>query len=205
MQIIAKVSMCCSHAEHLRESKYTQPSQSQSNIKTIRIYLRMQQKIYLEYFQKWLKQGSDSTLHQPMMMSFRDLNMDTSLRTFLGDYIPAAGAKAISDNYWLITRALQLVNFPLAIPGTNVYAAVKARKIAVKIFEDAIKDSKKAMSSGLEPHCLVDEWNKNLLAEHGNTEKYSDHEMALVVLSFIFASQGGFTLSLLYIYTESLV
>lgn len=45
-------------------------------------------------------------------MIFRDLNMQTSLRVFCGNYISEVNAQEISDKYWQITLALELVNFP---------------------------------------------------------------------------------------------
>lgn len=45
-------------------------------------------------------------------MLFRDLNMETSLRVFCGSYISEEDAKDVSDKYWMITQALELVNFP---------------------------------------------------------------------------------------------
>lgn len=45
-------------------------------------------------------------------MLFRDLNMETSLRVFCGEYIAQSNVKEISDKYWQITKALELVNFP---------------------------------------------------------------------------------------------
>jgi len=56
--------------------------------------------------------------------------METSLRVFCGPHIPEQAAIEINEKYWAITQALELVNFPLAIPGTNVYKAIQARKVA---------------------------------------------------------------------------
>lgn len=64
-------------------------------------------------------------------------------------------------------------------------------------------ESKKRMASGEEPDCLVDAWIKAMIEaktsnENVNGEKallnreYSDHEIAMVLLSFLFASQGEF-------------
>jgi len=116
--------------------------------------------------------------------------MMTSLHVFCGDYITEQEAQEISDRYWYITRALELVNFPLAVPGTKVYKATQARKAAVKIFEACVKQSKERMKTGAEPLCLLDEWNQNLFETNQGDEKYSDTEQALVIFSFIFASQG---------------
>jgi len=62
-------------------------------------------------------------------MIARYLNMDTSLRVFCGDHIPEHAAKEINEKYWAITQSLELVNFPLALPGTKVYKAIQARKV----------------------------------------------------------------------------
>lgn len=159
--------------------------------RALAIYLKVQEKIYRQHFAKWLSHDTQANTPRKYQLLFRDLNMDTSLRVFLGEYVTEEGAKAISDNYWLITKALELVNFPLAVPGTKVYAAVQARKIAMKVFESACAQSKQRMATpGAQPHCLLDEWIKNLLEQHDGVEKYSNTEMSLVILSFIFASQG---------------
>ena len=147
----------------------------------------MQERIRKEHFTRWL---ADTSPPQPYMMQFRDLNLETSLRTFCGDYITAAGVKEIGENYWLITQALELVNFPLALPGTKVYKAVKAMKIALRWLEHASCESKKRMAAGGEPNCMIDGWNQGLIESGQGMDKYSDNEKAMVIISFIFASQG---------------
>lgn len=49
---------------------------------------------------------------KPYWMLFRDLNMETSLRVFCGEYIAQENVSEISAKYWQITKALELVNFP---------------------------------------------------------------------------------------------
>jgi len=114
--------------------------------------------------------------------------METSLKVFCGDYITDKDAKEISDKYWQITQALELVNFPFAFPGTKVWSACRAREVTVKYLSKAAAASKKAVAAGKEPDCLLDEWVEEIHA--GKVRKYDDKEMALVLLSFIFASQG---------------
>ena len=148
------------------------------------------------------------------MMKFRDLNMETSLRVFCGDYIPAEGAQQVSDNYWLITVALELVNFPFAFPGTKVYKAIQARKMAMKWFEHTARESKKRMAEGQEVTCLTDAWIKAMIdAREQNQDSdleaetrkvlvrdFSDREIAMVLLSFLFASQDAMSSGLTYLF-----
>lgn len=147
---------------------------------------------------------------KPFMMAMRDLNMETSLKTFCGPYITDEAAAEISEKYWLITVALELVNFPLAVPGTKVYNAIQARKIAMKHLMAASAASKERMAQpGAEAKCLLDEWVQAMLearkgaGEDGEqrrvlSREYSDHEIGMVILSFLFASQDAMTSAVVY-------
>lgn len=93
-----------------------------------------------------------------------------------------------------------------AFPGTKVWGACRARATTVGYLADAAAASKEAIAGGKEPDCLLDAWVAEILqakawrersegddtAERPNLilREYSNHEMALVLLSFIFASQG---------------
>lgn len=133
------------------------------------------------------------------MMTSRYLNMDTSLRVFCGNHLPEHAAQEINDKYWAITQSLELVNFPLALPGTKVYKAIQARKAAMYWLELAAHNSKIAMSKGAEPECMLDEW-VNILADpnYKGRREFSDLEMAMVVFSFLFASQDAMSSGLIY-------
>lgn len=149
---------------------------------------------------------------QPKMMEFRELNMETSLRVFCGNYIPEHGQKQVSENYWLITVALELVNFPFAWPGTKVYKAIQARKLAMKWFEHTAREAKKRMAAGGEVTCLTDAWVKAMLdARDAGPDvpseqrrlllrDFSDYEIAQVLLSFLFASQDAMSCGVTYLF-----
>lgn len=159
---------------------------------------------------------SEDGSFRPYQMPFRDLNMDTSLRVFCGDYIPEHGAKEVSDNYWLITVALELVNFPFAFPGTKVYKAIQARKLAMKWFELTARESKKRMAEGGQVNCLTDAWVKAMLDAREETSNgvseltseqrrllvrdFSDREIAMVLMSFLFASQDAMSSAVVYLF-----
>ncbi|KAF7320157.1 Cytochrome P450 [Mycena kentingensis (nom. inval.)] len=165
--------------------------------KAIGMYVAIQDSITRKHFAQWAKDYSTSP--KPIMMTARYLNMDTSLRVFCGNHIPEEATKEISDKYWFITQALELVNFPLALPGTKIYKAIQARKIALKWLTHAAHQSKIEMARGGEPTCLLDQWVQvlNDPAYKGRRE-FSDHEMAMVVFSFLFASQDAMSSGLIY-------
>jgi len=189
--------------------------------RALAIYLKMQERIYSRTFNEWLDANRARTAAgqgpEPYMMRVRDLNMETSLRVFCGNYLPEHACQEISHVYWDLTRALELVNFPLALPGTKVYKAIKGRKRVMTWFEYCSAESKKRMAlPGSQPECLLDAWIKEMLdarayeasASAGNhvsgegkpllVRDYSDNEIGLVLLSFLFASQDAMTSGLIY-------
>jgi len=133
------------------------------------------------------------------MMDIRYCNMETSLRVFCGSYIPEEAIRDINAKYWAITKSLQLVNFPFAFPGTNVWKAIQGRKAAMKWLELAAHKSKKAMASGAEPECMLDQWI-NSLNDPGykGRRDFTEVEMAMVMFSFLFASQDAMSSGLVY-------
>ena len=152
-----------------------------------------------KHIQQWFEIFKADPTEKMMMMKIRDLNMETSLRVFCGSHLPDEAPREISDKYWDITIALELVNFPFALPGTKVYRAIQARKIALAWLELAAHRSKEAMAQGKEPSCMLDEWVTllNDPAYKGRRE-FSDHEMAMVLFSFVFASQDAMSSGLIY-------
>lgn len=133
------------------------------------------------------------------MMIARHLNMETSLGVFCGSYIPEDAANEINTKYWDITQSLELVNFPLALPGTKVYKAIQARKVAMYWLEQAAHKSKIAMAAGGDPHCMLDEWVQSLNdPNYKGRREFSDLEMAMVIFSFLFASQDAMSSGLIY-------
>ncbi|KAL8280254.1 hypothetical protein RQP46_007368 [Phenoliferia psychrophenolica] len=77
--------------------------------KALAIYLAAQDRINRKFFTEWT---ADPSPAKPFMMIFRDLNMYTSLQVFCGTYVKDENVKEITEKYWLITRALELVNVP---------------------------------------------------------------------------------------------
>ncbi|KAF9478018.1 cytochrome P450 sterol C22-desaturase [Pholiota conissans] len=167
--------------------------------KALGIYVAIQENICRKHIYRWLDTAEKSSSSIPIMMIARHLNMETSLGVFCGTYIPEEAANEINVKYWDITQALELVNFPLALPGTKVYKAIQARKVAMYWLEQAAHKSKIAMANGAEPHCMLDEWVQTLHdPSYKGRREFSDLEMAMVIFSFLFASQDAMSSGLIY-------
>ncbi|TEB39082.1 C-22 sterol desaturase [Coprinellus micaceus] len=168
--------------------------------RALSIYIPIQESLAKKHLSQWLENAKGGK-SQPIMMTARELNMITSLRVFCGSHLPDEAAREINDKYWLITQALELVNFPLALPGTKVYKAIQARKAAMRWLELAASRSKAAMVAGGDPECMLDEWI-TILSDptYKGRKEFSDNEMGMVILSFLFASQDAMSSGLIYLF-----
>ncbi|TFK76724.1 cytochrome P450 sterol C22-desaturase [Pluteus cervinus] len=167
--------------------------------KALGIYFGIQEQIARKHLARWLAVAAKDPSSQPIMMTARHMNMDTSLRVFCGNHIPEHAALEINDKYWAITQSLELVNFPLAFPGTKVWKACQARKVAMYWLELAASRSKAAMATGAEPECMLEQWVRILSdPSYKGKRDFSDREMAMVVFSFLFASQDAMSSGLIY-------
>lgn len=172
--------------------------------KSLAMYVPEQLRVYERYFEQFhdLSQKEPA----PYMSHFRDLNVAVSCRTFFGYWIRDDQIKQISEDYWYITAAMELVNFPFALPYTKVWYGIKARKTVIKAFEEAAASSRKAMLAGKESTCMTDSWIKSMIeakqfSESGTDKnstpasvlirEFSDSEIAQTMLSFLFASQDA--------------
>jgi len=167
--------------------------------KALGTYTALQEAVARTHISRWLAESQVKQGPRPVMMDIRYCNMETSLRVFCGNHIPEEAVKDINAKYWAITKSLQLVNFPFAFPGTNVWNAIQARKAAMKWLELAAHKSKKAMASGAEPECMLDQWVHALNDPAFKGRKaFSDLEMAMVLFSFLFASQDAMSSGLIF-------
>ncbi|OCH93200.1 cytochrome P450 sterol C22-desaturase [Obba rivulosa] len=163
------------------------------------IYLKQMDATTRKHLAQWLVDASQDPTPKSIMTTVCALNMNNSLRVFCGPHISEAAAQEILEKYWMITVALELVNFPFAIPGTKVYRAIQARKVAMRHLEHAAASSKQEMATGAEPVCMLDHWVVALRdPAHKGRRDFSDREMAMVLFSFLFASQDAMSSGLIY-------
>lgn len=163
------------------------------------MYVHIQNVITRKHFALWLDDAKKDPSAKEIMMTARTLNMETSLKVFCGNHLPDEATKEISDKYWNITVALELVNFPFAFPGTKVYKAKQASKAAMKWLELGVSRSREAIAKGAEPECMLDEWFKILSdPNYKGRKEFTDREMAMVIFSFLFASQDAMSSGLIY-------
>lgn len=132
---------------------------------------------------------------------FRELMCGLSLKTFCGDYISDEQVKLIADNYYKITKALELVNFPIIIPYTKTWYGKKIAHETMLIFQDCARRCKIDIANGKEPHSLMEKWIHQMKLARENklddenakalTRDFSDKEISEAVFTFLFASQDA--------------
>lgn len=146
------------------------------------------------------------------MHEFRELMCAVSLRTFCGHYVSDEAVKKIADDYYLITAALELVNFPIIIPFTKTWYGKKASEMVMVEFSKASAQSKERMEAGEEPSCIMDAWIRNMVLSKKWREAeatgdftateglekpspllrdFTDYEIAQTIFTFLFASQDA--------------
>jgi sterol 22-desaturase len=179
--------------------------------KSLELYLPGQEIIYDKYFEKFVKVSKElSGKPLPFMSEFRELMCAVSCRTFVGHYISDAAIKKIADDYYMITAALELVNFPFIIPFTRTWYGKKAADMVLMEFTNCATRSKVRMEAGGEVTCIMDGWIKSMIDSKKYREHmakglpaddivkpspllrdFTDYEIAQTVFTFLFASQDA--------------
>jgi sterol 22-desaturase len=179
--------------------------------KALEIYLPGQHDVYDEYLEKFAQISKDAGFKPvPFMPMFRELMCAVSCRTFVGHYISDAAIKKIADDYYNITAALELVNFPIIIPFTRTWYGKKAADMVLAEFAKCAAKSKVRMAAGGEATCIMDAWIKSMIesAEYRKREEqglpmdgvtkpspllrdFTDYEISQTVFTFLFASQDA--------------
>jgi C-22 sterol desaturase len=174
-------------------------------------YLPGQEAVYNDYFARFLKVTEDAGGKPvPFMPEFRELQCAVACRTFVGHYISDQAVKKISDDYYLITAALELVNFPIIIPWTKTWYGKKAADMVLSEFAKCAAKSKARMAAGGEISCIMDGWVKAQFESASYRERqekglsmegiekpspllreFNDYEIAQTVFTFLFASQDA--------------
>ena len=174
-------------------------------------YLPRMDEVYNDYFKRFLD-VSKANQHKPVpfMPEFRELMCAVSCRTFVGHYISEEAVQKIADDYYMITAALELVNFPFILPFTKAWYGKKASDMVLEEFSNCAAKSKARMAAGGEVSCIMDAWVKSQqdsaryrekLAKGVPTDEnekpsqllrdFSDFEIAQTIFTFLVASQDA--------------
>ncbi|KAG5951715.1 hypothetical protein E4U53_002447 [Claviceps sorghi] len=179
--------------------------------KALECYLPGQDEVYKKYFDKFVNVTKENNGQPvPFMPEFRELMCAVSCRTFVGHYMSDAAVKKIADDYYLITAALELVNFPIILPFTKTWYGKKAADMVLVEFDKCAAKSKIRMAAGGDVSCIMDGWVLQMIhserwreaeAKGENKEKpekpgpllrmFSDHEISQTFFTFLFASQDA--------------
>ncbi|EHL02722.1 putative Cytochrome 61 [Glarea lozoyensis 74030] len=173
-------------------------------------YLPGQEDVYNDYFARFLKVSKDADGPFPFMGEFRELMCAVSCRTFVGHYISDEAVKKIADDYYNITAAMELVNFPIILPFTKSWYGKIASDMVMEEFSKCAAKSKVRMAAGGDVTCIMDAWIKSILDSKTYREReekglsmegiekptpllreFTDYEIAQTVFTFLFASQDA--------------
>ena len=175
-------------------------------------YLPGQEEVYDQYFAKFveLSQKEHGGEPIPYMPQFRELMCAVSCRTFVGHYLSDSSIKKIADDYYRITAALDLVNFPFIVPFTRPWYGKKAADMVLDLFAQCAAKSQVRMAAGGDVTCIMDGWIKSIQDSEKYRQKiakgvevdpsekptqvlreFSDFEISMTIFTFLFASQDA--------------
>ena len=178
----------------------------------LQTYLPGQEEVYEKYFARFvdISQRKHNGTPIPYMPLFRELMCAVSCRTFVGHYMSETAVKKIADDYYKITAALELVNFPFIVPFTKTWYAKKAADMVLDEFSKCAAKSKVRMAAGGDITCIMDGWIKAMQDSEKYRQKtaqgievdpsekpshllreFSDFEISQTVFTFLFASQDA--------------
>ena len=176
------------------------------------IYLKGQEEVYTKYFKSFVQISQIENKGQPIpwMPHFRELMCAVSCRTFAGHYMSEAAVKKIADDYFKITAALELVNFPFIIPFTYTWYGKKAADMVLDEFAKCAAKSKVRMAAGGDVTCIMDAWIKQMQESEAYRQRvakgvevpaeekpaqilreFTDLEISMTIFTFLFASQDA--------------
>lgn len=173
-------------------------------------YLPSMEIIMDKYIDKFINLSKDID-YKPQIFfhELRELLCAISLKSFCGDYITDNQIRAIADDYYKVTAALELVNFPIIIPFTKTWYGKRTADAAMKVFEDCAARAKIHIANGGKPICVLDAWCKLIHDTKNNIEPdsdaddfdglastiehkdFSNREMSEAIFTFLFASQDA--------------
>ncbi|KAK5034069.1 RNA polymerase C-22 sterol desaturase, partial [Cryomyces antarcticus] len=144
------------------------------------------------------------------MPHFRELMCAVSCRTFVGHYMSEQAVKKIADDYYMITAALELVNFPIIIPFTKTWYGKKAADMVLNEFSKCAAKSKVRMAAGGQIESILDGWVKSMIDSENYRQRiakgekvddaekpsmlireFTDFEISQTIFTFLFASQDA--------------
>ncbi|TYI81548.1 hypothetical protein E1A91_D05G161100v1 [Gossypium mustelinum] len=127
-------------------------------------YTALQQIIILQHLRSWEHLSSESP-GKPISLHLlaRDMNLETSQTVFVGRYLSREARKKFRDDYNLFNTGL--MKLPFDLPGFAFRNAKLAVERLVETLSDCATQSKKRMSEGDEPSCLIDFWMEETVRE----------------------------------------
>ena len=179
--------------------------------KALELYLPGQDEVYNRYFQRFLRVTKEAgNKPVPFMSEFREVMCAVSCRSFIGHYLHDDVIKRIADDYYNITAALELVNFPIILPFTKTWYGKKASEMVLEEFSNCAAKSKVRMAAGGEVTCIMDGWVKSMVESQKYREleasgasmadvvkptpylrDFTDYEISQTIFTFLFASQDA--------------
>ncbi len=162
--------------------------------KALEVYIPEEEKVMDRYIQEFVDMSKGGYVQY--FLKFREYMCAISLKTFCGDYITEDQIQEVAVNYYRVTAALELVNFPIILPYTKTWYGRKIADETMNVFAGCAQMAKDRMAGGGKPNCVMDNWVLSMLESQNGTsgrkiKLFSNKEISEAVFTFLFASQDA--------------
>lgn len=166
--------------------------------KALEVYIPTLEDCIDKYLDKFVKLDGP----REFFPEFREFLCALSLKTFCGEFITDEQIANIADDYYKITSALELVNFPIIIPYTKTWYGKKIAHETMCLFEECAGMAKKKINEeNGQPNSIMEEWiflmkeaREKQEADpefKGLIRQFSNKEISEAIFTFLFASQDA--------------
>lgn len=162
--------------------------------KALETYIPGEERVMDKYIDRFVNMSKKGAVQY--FDVFREYMTAQSLKTFCGDYITEDQIHDVAVNYYRVTQALELVNFPIILPFTKTWYGREIADKTMKVFEKCAQMAKDRMAAGGKPNCVMDRWVLRMVESKKGKQgtfirEFSNREISEAVFTFLFASQDA--------------
>lgn len=176
----------------VRHSNYRKMLKPLFDKNSLEKYQELQTGIFLKYINKWIEMCKVNTFIK-IQDEVRDLNIESSLEVICGlNNLQPSAIGDISRGFYDMLQSLQLVNIPINLPFTALGKGLRAKEKILDHLRFAVRTVKgKGYILENSERSLLEKWICS-------NPEVSDEDMAITLLSMLFAGQDAATSAMVW-------
>jgi cytochrome P450 len=154
------------------------------------MYAEAQEGVCRRFLKSISQNCMDKRKELDVRIAFRSMAAAASQESFLGPYLNDTLRKDLENDILVFT--LGFLCFPFPYLGTGLSKAIQAKHRIMGAIEKMMPLARQHVESGKEPRCLLEHWAVSMgSASVESTKGFSDKDIAMTVMDFLFAAQDA--------------